>query len=96
LLSENLKDYEEFAFEIAQHIEAAYHKHCSQGKLRSSKKLISRLDNCKTRFEFAFCKMDQIQLWMDATADKLEKVIKLHELPNETLDNLSIIAESFE
>jgi len=33
---------------------------------------------------------------MDATAEKLEKIMKMNEFPNETLDNLSIIAESFE
>ena len=96
MLNETLKDYEEFAFEISQYIESAYLKHCCQGKIRSSKKLIREVDNCKTRFEAAFGKMNQIQNWMDGTAEKLDKIIAQNELPDDTLENLSIIAHSFE
>lgn len=39
IISEKLKDYEEFAFEISQYIESAFVKHCSQGT-RSTKRLI--------------------------------------------------------
>lgn len=71
MLSETLKDYEEFAFEISQYIESAYMKHCCQGMLRTSKKLIKEADSCTTRFQAAFCKLNQLQMWMDSTAEKL-------------------------
>ena len=58
--------------------------------------MIREVENCQTRFEAAFAKMNQVQLWMEGTAEKLEKVIEQYELPNETLENLSIIARSFE
>jgi hypothetical protein len=75
LINETLKDYEEFAFEISQYIESAHVKHCCSGMLKSSKKLIREAENCTTRFDAAFCKMSQLQQWMDSTAEKLEKII---------------------
>lgn len=47
-------------------------------------------------FESSFKKMTQIQNWMDETAEKLEGVIQQQEIPNQTLEDLSIIVRSFE
>jgi hypothetical protein len=49
-LSETLKDYEEFAYEISKYIESAYIKHCCQGMLRSSKKILKETEKAQNLF----------------------------------------------
>ena len=70
-LSETLKDYEEFSFEISKYIESTYLKHCCQGHLRSSKKIIKEIEKNQTMFESSFKKMTEIQNWMEDKAEKI-------------------------
>lgn len=58
-LSETLKNYEEFAFEIAKYIELAFAKHCAENLYNSKKQPAESI------FEASYKKMAQIQAWMD-------------------------------
>jgi hypothetical protein len=93
--NETLKTYEEFAYEITQYIESAYLKHCCQGHLRSSKKLIKDSEKAENRLELAFKRFSSLQNWMEEMAERVEKN-QIPEVGEQTVENLSVIVRSFE